>query len=219
MIESISFYYLFILFRKEVLSIELTDRDFKVLQLVGRFRFLTGNHIQSFCFQSERTKERRLKMLVDNHYLHREKVLYGFPFLYTLTHKGRMILGLNKRPDKIRIDRIKHDMIVLDVVILILNKYQITTDVITTEKELHRKDGFGNRKHQPDFTFLYQEKTYAVEIELTVKDKNTLEKNIKQNYMEYDFQLWYIEKQNNKLIRNLGDCTRKYDNIHIFYLG
>jgi len=206
-------------YRKEVFHIELTERDFEVLRLVSRFRFMTGKHIKKFAnFSSDRTKERRLKLLVDSKYLHREKIFYGYPYFYTLTHKGRMITGLTKHPDKIRVDRIKHDIIVLDCINTILSKYSITLDDITTEKELHRKDGFGNRNHQPDFIFYHNEKSCAVEIELTVKNKDALEKNVKSNYMNYDYQLWFIEKTNKKLNRNLDECTSKYDNIHISYL-
>jgi len=204
---------------KEVFIIELTKRDLEVLKLVSRFRFLSGRHIQEFAsFPSDKTKERRLKILVDHKYLHRQKILYGYPYLYTLTHKSRVLLGINARVDKIRIERIRHDLIVLDVVSLILKKYSISLNDIITEKELHRKDGFSKRKHQPDFLFDYDGKRCAIEIELTVKNKDTLDKNVKLNYMNYDYQAWFIEKTNKKLIRNLDECKRKYDNMSIYYI-
>jgi len=198
---------------------ELMQRDLNILMLVGRFTFMTGKVIKEFYFSSDRTKERRLKILVDSGYLKREKILYGYPYFYTLTHKGRILIGLNKKASNVRIERIKHDLIVLDVLIQILEKYQLTINDIMTEKELHRKDGFSRRKHHPDFIFTYKNQTYAVEIELTVKAKDVLNKNIQLNYMAYDYQLWFVEKNNKKLIKNLDECGRKYDSISIHYLG
>ena len=201
-----------------MIIIELMERDLNILKLVGRFTFLTGRHIKEFYFSSDRTKERRLKMLVEGGYLKREKILYGYPYFYTLAHKGRVLVGLNKRADKIRLERIKHDLLVLDVVLELLEKYQLTIDEITTEKELHRKDGFGNRRHHPDFIFTYKGETYAVEIELTLKAKDVLQKNIRLNYMAYDHQLWYIEQSNKKLQANLDEIINRYDNVNIAYL-
>ena len=55
--------------------------------------------------------------MVEAGYLTREKYLYGIPYLYTLSHKGRILLGANKREDKIRVDRITHDIYMIEAII------------------------------------------------------------------------------------------------------
>ena len=92
-------------------GLELQDRDWKILRLVHRFRFCLGRHIKVLCgFDGARATDRRLKMLFEAGYLDRKKYLYGIPYMYTLSHKGRILLGVNKREDKIRVDRITHDI-------------------------------------------------------------------------------------------------------------
>jgi len=92
--------------------------------------------------------------LIDAGYLKRQKYLYGIPYMYTLSHKGRILLGANKREDRIRVDRIAHDIYILEAIAYFVLKYGVSIADVESEKELHIKDGFGIRKHQPDFGFL-----------------------------------------------------------------
>lgn len=196
----------------------LTDRDIETLKMIGRFRWLTGKQIKRLVsFSSSRTADRRLKALLDSGYLTRQKILYGIAGIYTLTHKGRILAGFNKRPDTVRIENIRHDMLVLDSVIYFMDKYQLTASDILTEKELHQQNGFGNRHHVPDFAFTYQGESYAIEIELSEKTFDRLEKNIEQNYHHYDHQIWIIEKENTKIQKNIDKCRNHYPNTIIQY--
>ena len=133
------------------------------------------------------------------------------PYLYTLTHKGRILAGGNKRADKIRVDRINHDIYVVETVIYYLTKYDIPLKEIESEKELHIKDGFGTYKHQPDFIFHHENQSYAVEVELNLKAKARLEKNIKDNYLKYDYQVWVTN--DNKVFNAIQSYLNIYSNI------
>ena len=67
------------------------ERDYIILNMIYRFGFCFGRHVAFLAnFPSARTCDRRLKLLVDNGYLFRKKVLYGLPYLYYLTkdHQG-----------------------------------------------------------------------------------------------------------------------------------
>jgi len=154
--------------------------------------------------------------LTDGGYLFRKKYLYGLPYLYTLTHKGRILIGANKRENKIRLEQIKHDIQVLDVLIHFKEKYGFSLENMESERELHIKDGFGMRKHHPDFVFDFQGKKYAVEIELTLKAKMNLEKNVRDNYLNYDKQIWITG--DNKILALLQKFADEYGNIEIIHL-
>ncbi|MCB6893880.1 MAG: replication-relaxation family protein [[Clostridium] scindens] len=198
----------------------LVERDFELLRSVGRWRFLLGRHMKVFSnFPSSRTVDRRLKLLVDAGYLERKKYIYGVPYIYTLTHKGRLLIGYNKRAEKLNFQMITHNIHVLDTVISLMEKYHFSAEDIITEKELHMKDGFGISRHYPDFTFEKDSKTYAVEVELSLKPKERLEKNVRLNYLEYDYQIWVIQEDNKTLLKRLGECQQQYSNINILYLG
>jgi hypothetical protein len=199
-------------------GLELTDRDYLILGLVLRFRFCQGRHIKSLAgFEGQRATDRRLRTLIDAGYLSRKKYLYGVAYLYTLTHKGRILLGANKRADKIRVDRITHDIFVLDAVIFFLKKYNLALEKIESEKELHIKDGFGTRKHHPDFVFEVEGNRTAVEVELCPKAKDRLEKNVRDNYLNFDNQIWLTN--DSKVIAMLGGLAETYSNIGVMRLG
>jgi len=181
-------------------NLRLTDRDWLILKEVGRWRAVLGRHIKALAgFEGIRACDRRIKILIDSGYLKRQKILYGYQYFCTLSYKSRLLLNLNKRDDKIRVEQIRHDVYVLDTVIQLLHKNQIALDNIQTEKELHQQDGFSNRNHRPDFVFEQSGEKIAFEIELSLKSRERLERNIKDNFNKYKMQLWFIERKNKKL--------------------
>jgi len=176
-----------------------------------------GRHIKTLVnFPGTRASDRRLKALVEAGYLNRKKYLYGVPYLYTVAHKGRILIGANKRENKIRLEQIAHDIQVLDVLIIFKEKYNLSLSNIESARELHIKDGFGTRKHQPDFVFTYEDKKHAVEIELTPKAKANLERNVRDNYLNYDYQIWVTG--DNKIFNMIQNLLDEYSNIKIVRL-
>jgi len=179
--------------------------------------FCLGRHIKSFvCFSSSRACDRRLVVLLGAGYLTRKKYLYGVPYLYTLAHRGRILIGANKRENKIRLEQIIHDTHVIDALIYFRDKYKLSLADITSERELHIKDGFGARKHHPDFVFTHEGKTFAVEVELNPKTKLRLEKNIRDNYIKYDGQIWLTN--DNKTFKLVSKVAEQYANIKVMWL-
>ena len=138
------------------------------------------------------------------------------PYLYTLTHKGRILLGANKREDKIRIDRIAHDSYVLDAVVFYVKKHGLSLADIESEKELHIKDGFGARKHHPDFIVKTGGTRCAVEVELNPKTKIKMEQNVRDNYLTFDRQIWITDE--NRVISLLDNLAGAYSNIDVVRL-
>jgi len=199
-----------------LLLMVIVERDREILKLVYRMGFCLGRHIKELlCFSSARACDRRLSILVKVGYLSRKKYLYGIPYLYTVTHKGRILIGVNKRENKIRLEQINHDTKVLDVLIYCISKYGFKLGDMESERELHIKDGFGNRKHHPDFIFTHQNKKYAVEVELTLKAKTTLEKNVRDNYLNYDKQVWVTGDK--KIVSLLQRFADEYSNIEVMF--
>ncbi|MCL2106727.1 MAG: replication-relaxation family protein [Oscillospiraceae bacterium] len=198
-------------------GLQIQERDLDILRLVHRFRFCLSRHIKVLCgFDGARAANRRLKMLVDAGYLERKKYLYGISEMYTLSHKGRILLGVNKREDKIRLDRITHDIYVLDSVVYFCLKYGISFAAVQSEKELHIQDGFCVRKHQPDFAVEIAWESIAVEVELNPKAKIRMGENIRENYLKYDKQIWITN--NNKVFSLLGELKNEYSNIDVIRL-
>jgi DNA-binding HxlR family transcriptional regulator len=196
----------------------LSEEERQLLYLTGKWHFLLGRHLNGFSkHSSKRTFYRRLKYLLDNGYLNREYLLYRVPPVYTLTHKGRILIGLNKRADKVRLEQLNHDIVVLDTVLYFVSLKNVSMDSITSEKELHSKDGFGTRKHYPDFIIEKSGETYAYEIELSLKSISRIEENVRLNYINYDYQVWVIEKENKKMRETIENVLSTYSGASIFY--
>ena len=197
----------------------LVDRDYKIMKEIDRWRFCLSRHIKLLGgFEVQRACDRRLKILIKAGYIDRKKVLYGVPSVYFLTHKGKMLIGANKRQEKIRVEKIPHDIAVVETAIYFMQKHKILSDEIMTEKQINSSAGFGERKHCPDFIIEKGGKKICVEIELSVKAKARLEKIVADNYIAYDNQIWIVAKSGLKIKKNLEHLFEKYPNIKIMKL-
>jgi hypothetical protein len=197
-------------------SIRLVERDFKIFQEVNRWRVVTGKHLCALVdFSNQRACDRRLRKLIESGYLIRKKEIYGIAGIYFLTHKAKVISGIPVKYEKVRISQIKHDISVADTAIYFHNKYNIPYEGIITEKQLHAKDGFSTRKHRPDFTVAINGLTYCVEVELSLKNIVKFEKNIQDNFSNYDVQIWIVPDFENKITKILKENQDKFPNIRI----
>ena len=196
----------------------LVDRDINIFSTLQKFSFLTSKHINQIYFNNQRACDRRLKILYENKYLKKQRILVGYPYLFSLNKDSYKILGIKAREPKIRVDKIGHDIFVLDTIIYLIKKHNISIDEIITERQLHSIDGFSVRKHHPDFVFNLDENKIAVEIELTLKAKDRFLKNIEDNFLNYDRQLWIIPKTEYQIKHILNEEKNKYTNIFLKFL-
>ncbi len=200
-------------------KIRLVERDYRVLREIDRWRVITGRQIAKLAgFSSEQTGDRRLKKLLVAGYMERQKILYGVPYLYFLTPKGKALIGAPKYKEKIRIDQIRHDLAVVNTAIYFHEKLNIPYENILSEKELHRLDGFSNRKHRPDLVFTDGSKNICAEVELSLKAKERLKRNIKDNFMNYDLQIWVVPSLQHKITAILQEEKNSYTDIEILEL-
>jgi len=200
-------------------EIRIVERDIKLFREVERWRVVLGRHIAVLAgFEGQRACQRRLKKLIEAGFLARRKVLYGVPDIYNLTHKAKLLASLPERPERQRVEQIPHDIAVLDTAIFLHRTKNIPFEAVTAEKQLHQQDGFGTRKHRPDFVFTANGKTYCVEVELSLKAKSRLEQNILANFMAYDFQIWIVPDKQCKIHLILKDNQDKYPNIRVLEL-
>lgn len=200
-------------------NIRLVERDYKVFQEIERWRVITGRQIAKVLeFSSQRTVDRRLKKLLESGYIERQKILYGVPYLYFLTPKGKALIGAPKYKEKIRVDQIRHDLAVANAAIYFHEKLNIPYENILSEKELHRIDGFSNRRHRPDLVFTDGDKNICAEIELSLKAKERLKKNIKDNFLNYDLQIWVVPSLQHKIAAILQEEKAAYTDIEILEL-
>ncbi len=116
----------------------------------------------------------------------------------------------------VKIARIVHDIAVVDTAIYFMKKLKVVN--IKSEREFRHDSGFKRDGHYPDFICNVGSATYAVEIEMTVKNKNVLENNIKKNYLSYDNQVWVVPKDKTKIWTVLEKSKSTYSNIFLISL-
>ena len=200
-------------------EIRLVERDYRIFREIERWRVVLGRQIAELVeFSGLKACQRRLKKLKEAGYLERKRVLFGIAGIYSLTSKARVVASLSMRSEKIRVEQIVHDIAVLDTAIYFHKVKSIPFEDMTTEKQLHSMDGFGIRKHRPDFIINRESKTFCVEVELSLKAKARLEAIIQDNFMQYDHQIWVVPDKGCKIYQILKDNQSQYANIHILEL-
>lgn len=201
-------------------NFKLIERDYVVFREVNRWRVTLSRHLKTLAgFSSQRTCDRRLKKLIEAGFLRRQKYIYGVPYLYFLTRTAQVLIHASTHEPKIRIEQIVHDIAVLDTAIFVHNEKNILFTDMQTEKELHGLDGFNNRRHRPDFVYEQDGKSVCVEVELSLKARTRLEKNIQSNFSNYDTQLWIVPDRHSKIAEILEEQSRIYPDIQIIELS
>ena len=197
-------------------EVRLVDRDYRIIREIERWRIVLGRQIAELVgFTGLRACDQRLRKLIQAGYLERKKVLYGVPSIYSNTHKAKLLGSLPMRSEKIRVEQIPHDIAVLDTAIYFHKVKSIPFGEMITEKQLHSIDGFGVRKHRPDFIITRNGKSFCVEVELSLKAKARLEAIIQDNFMQYDYQIWVVPDKACRIYQILKDNQSQYTNIRI----
>jgi len=199
--------------------VELVERDYEIFRELERWRVVLGRHVAELAgFTGLKACQRRLRKLMEAGFVERKRVLYGVAGIYTNTHKAKLVASLPKHSAKIRIEQIPHDIAVLDTAIYLHKKKGIAFSDMVTEKQLHGLDGFGVRKHRPDFVINHGEKNHCVEVELSLKAKSRFEGIIQTNFMDYDSQIWVVPDKLCRIYQILAENRNQYNNIHILEL-
>ena len=179
-----------------------------IVKEVSRFSYCLGRQIRALAgFSGERACDRRLKKLIDAGYLERKHVLYGLPRFYFLGKKAKILTPIKYYSPRIKLGEVYHDLAVVDTVIFFTQELKIPLDDIRSERELHSMDGFGVRKHCPDFIFFKNDKKYCVEVELSLKSKGRLLENIKENFTNYDGQFYIVPKGEHKIRKIIEESS------------
>ena len=198
----------------------LTERDERIIREIARWRGCLGRQIKEIGeFQGIRATDRRLKMLVDDKLLTRKKYVYGLAGIYQVTPKAQRTFGLDTFLGTVRLDQAIHDMMVVDTYLYFKKILSLPPESFTSEKEIRHKEGFNVRSHLPDFLYEHKGQTYCVEVELSQKARERLEKNVADNYVKYTGQKWIVPKDNNRVKIWLEDLKGKYPNIEIIDMG
>lgn len=196
---------------------KIVSRDYILMKAISKWRFLLGRQIKILAgFPSQRTVDRRMKILKEAGYIKGAYKLYGVPALYFATNKAKTDFNLDYVTTDIKVARVIHDIAVVDTSIYFMKNLNAID--VKSEREFRHEGGFKRDGHYPDFICKIDNNTYAVEIEMTLKNKSVFEKNIKNNYLDYDNQVWVVPRDKVKIWDILKDSRNTFSNLSILPL-
>lgn len=172
----------------------VTERDIEIIRFINEFGFCEIEHIgKQFCLSKAYGYEvmRRLKK---NRLVCHSRIFHNRPGVFTVTAKGADYTNLPPIK-KISIGQYEHQICIINVNQRLRHLYPNLRWV--SERQLkHDKfyNGIGKRGHISDGILIAADgNQIAIEVELSVKGKNRVEKIIKGYAGEFDIkEVWYF---------------------------
>jgi len=174
-------------------GVQLTTRDIAILEFINMFGFCEtaqlNRRFELRCPRNYQVMNRLIKAGLVTH----QRVFHDRPGIYRLTKRGA---GFTDLPplSRLRLGNYRHDVMVIDLYLALRQRYPEAQWV--SERALMRDKhtpGVGQRGHLPDGVLLLPEqKSIAVEIELSMKGKHRLERILKGYSAAFDYgAVWY----------------------------
>lgn len=171
-----------------------TPRDVAILQFINQAGFCNIAHIeQRFSLHAPRSYQ-VMKRLINALLVKHERIFHGKQGIYRLTHKGALYTDLPPL-HRIPLATYRHDLLLIDLQFHLNKKYPDAAWI--SERQLrHDKyhDGIGKKGHIADalLTFDNENKKIAIELELSFKNRDRLEKILKAYGTQFDInEVWY----------------------------
>lgn len=196
----------------------LRERDIKILQFINEFGFCELGHLQewfsikrSYCYEV-------MQRLCREGLVLREEVYIRKAGVYRVTKEGATYTDLPALPSISR-TQYEHQTKLIEVFIKLNRKYPQA--YWFSERRLLRsrnKQDIINKKHIPDALLLFpNENEIAIEVELTLKGKNRLERIFKGYAVQHAItEVWYYTWPN--LMGKLKKLAEKRSFIKIYNL-
>ncbi len=188
----------------------LTARDRELLMQLNSYELLSTVMIESLIFKGIRktTTLRRLRILEKEKLIKRTQNTTSQIYLWSITDQGAQAIGYESNKNSWNKNTLDHDLKLIEVRMKLENiglvkswttEQKIKSIVYKNNSRLEAK-----KKLIPDGVFITslenQNKSVAIELELTLKDKKRIKEVIKNYLAKNDLSfVWYISPQKNIL--------------------
>lgn len=179
---------------RNVKNILITRRDVDLLNWINGVGFVNIDQITTRYKISRETAYARLRKLVAHNYLLHERLLQNKPGHYRVTKEGAEFNPLGLKPVRyISLGKYQHTKLIVDLSLKLAEKYHAQ---FITERELRLDmecDGVGHRGHLSDGVLEFEDKSVAIEVELTTKGRRRLRKIMTAYLSNFSFdEVWYF---------------------------
>ncbi|KAB2400686.1 MULTISPECIES: hypothetical protein [Bacillus cereus group] len=207
----------------------ITKRDVEIIEWVNLHGFVLAEQVQEFFGLGKTVVYRRLKEMVEQGVLKRERILYDYGNVYWVTKDGVELceseMAAGKKPS---VNNFVHDKKLVDLSVKLLKKYEgsswITARQIKSRlvRKASEKDKFkALAMRVADGILIVNGKKYAVELELSLKNRTRV-KQIIGDYAEriakgqYVSVIYVVEKESiAKVLREEMNQTVVSDRFQI----
>lgn len=197
------------------------DRDAEILKWVNSFGFASVEQIRGYMKVGDTAAYVRIKKLVDNGYLVRERILHGQARIHKVTKKGTVASGDDLLPlGDISLGTFRHDLALVD---LALRLEQQTGGVFVPDRRIRHNEGLsgvGQLGHIPDgHLYIGDGKPIAIELELSVKSRVRIESIVNGYGGNLDVkEVWYFTGQSD-VARAIEKAADGYSFIKVMKLS
>lgn len=199
-------------------AMQFTERDAQLLRWINGHGFVTLRQIARWNDSFYQSAQRRVRQLVDQGYLERRAIFHG-DRAHWLTKLGRQLCADDlPQPKDIKLGSYRHDQMLVD---LSLSLISLLGGRFTPERRVRQIMGFtkfGGRYHVPDgwMHFDDKENPVAIELELSTKGTERLEKVVRDHAWDFDIEeVWYFV-ESGVVRRHLKRVAEGYDSVKIF---
>lgn len=193
---------------------QITKRDIELLKFINDFGFCEMSHIQRrFNLRHPRSYQ-VMSRLIKKELIRHERFLHARQGIYRLTQKGAEVTDLPPI-NRVPFGQYQHDLKIIDVYLSLSHLYPHATWI--SERKLQQdkhRSGLSQRCHIADGILEFDNKKVAIEVELSLKNKERLTQIIKDYHTEFSItDVWYFCNQ--ALLKQFNKLTSHADFIKV----
>lgn len=195
----------------------IQDRDRDILSWINGFGFVLSKEIQSKFFGNQQATSRRLVLLREAGFLEKKYVFIGEAPIYLCTKMGLNLIG-DDLPlvQNLGLGTFKHDILLSKLSIDLEKK--LDAKFIPERRLRQNPESYNVRNHIPDGLLITKEKTVSVELELSRKNKQRINRIMRDHSMNIEInEVWYFVSDD--LLKDfiLSEAKRaKFTSIKVF---
>ena len=181
------------LVKNNVKPMRITERDKKVLRAINRFGYADARFVSSYFNWHKKLTYRRLNKLTQHNFLHFDWIFQGKAGVYRVTRSGAELSQDHLPPvRRINLATYDHQLRVLSLSLRLLDEHG---GEFVSERDLRHQLGINtnnSKVHVPDGVLILNEQRVAIEVELSVKSQQRIEKILHHYRKDFSYQsVWY----------------------------
>lgn len=197
-------------------ELELTERDWMILEVVSRWRLAQPKHFCSLLgFQSLEYVRKRLRKLEINNYLKRDLRQGKEAFIYRLGKKGMSSLEISNA-GRVSDGTVRHELGVLTCACFMreyFSEANVEYHSMITDRDFrvyeYKNDGsYGLKKmsRKGDLTFKVGNEWWILEYEKEKKDAYRIQTNVSANKNRAFGQIWIYPQRKSSILNGLTEA-------------